>query len=126
MLIILMLFIFYFFTYVYFTLCVWVFVCAPHACNAWGGQKRATYLLDLELQTVAGYHVSAGKLNLGSLQEQSELLTSDLCSSMFPRLTFFCCGSGIMHELHIPHSFGGGFVQVWSRGKSSRPATGMQ
>jgi hypothetical protein len=35
-------------------------VCEPHACNAWRGQKRAPYPLDLESQMVVSSHVGAG------------------------------------------------------------------
>lgn len=40
--------------------CVCVYVCAPHACNAHGGQKKAFDSLELEFQVVFRLHVDVG------------------------------------------------------------------
>ena len=40
---------------------VCMYVCVPCVPGAGGGQKRASYLLELELQMVVNHHVGAGK-----------------------------------------------------------------
>lgn len=43
--------------FVYFSC---MYVCAPHVCNAKGGQKRELKLLELELQMGMSLHVGVG------------------------------------------------------------------
>ena len=53
------------FIYVY-EYCAWMHICAPHPCNAGGGQKRALDRGELELQGVVSYCVDAGDQAQGS------------------------------------------------------------
>jgi hypothetical protein len=43
--------------------------CAPRACNAHGGQKRAPDLLELELQMLVNQHMGTRDQNMGLLEE---------------------------------------------------------
>lgn len=45
---------------IYFILCVWVYVCVPHAHSACRGQKKLFVPLGQELQIVVDHHVGAG------------------------------------------------------------------
>lgn len=58
-------------------------VCCLHisiyCMDAWcprRSEKRESNSLELELGVVVSYHVGAGKLNLGPLEEQQVLLTA--------------------------------------------------
>lgn len=62
--------------FICFCTCCFVNACAPLACSAPGGQKRASALLGLELQVVGRGHVSQGN-ELGSLEEQPMLSTAE-------------------------------------------------
>lgn len=65
---------FNFFFFNSITWCVWVCVCALHMCSASKGLKRVLDPLELELRC---YEIpcSCWELNLGPMEEQSELLT---------------------------------------------------
>lgn len=55
---------------------VCMYVCVPHLCSAYGGQKIETDTLELELQLLRG----CLELNPEPLAEQSVLLNAELFS----------------------------------------------
>lgn len=72
--------------YFYLILSIFIFLCldvicmhvyAPYGCSVWGGQKRASGSLELQLQMFVGYHVGAETRTWGSLEKQQMLFTYD-------------------------------------------------
>lgn len=57
--------------------CLHAYLHTTHVSGAHRGPKRALDPLELELQMVACQHVGAGESNLGPLQEQSVLSTTE-------------------------------------------------
>lgn len=62
-------------------------MCAPYARSTYGEQKRASYLLELELLTIVSCHVGTGGSNLGLVEEQTELLSVEPSLSPLTALT---------------------------------------
>lgn len=59
-------------------MCFFLSACEPHAVpGTYGGHKRASNPLKLELRTIFGYLVDVGTLNPGTLQEQQMLVTAE-------------------------------------------------
>lgn len=46
--------------FILFYMCGYLSACEPHECSAYRGQKMESGHLELELQVVIRYHVSAG------------------------------------------------------------------
>ena len=63
---------------------------------------RVSDSLELELQTIVSYHVGAGSLNLGPLEELSVFLTTELClQPLFYFILFYfilCVGVFCLQE----------------------------
>lgn len=64
---------------------VYKYVCTPHVGMACRSQKKASYLLELELQTVVRCQVTAGYLSGYSGRTDSVLLLGHLSSPVFSK-----------------------------------------